>query len=536
MTLTRKHTYLSFILLTALVTGSSCKKDFETLNAPWNQPTKASVPELFNGILSSLPLTAGEQSVFNAWLYPITQQAIIVSGSYPFNNASEPAWDNYYAALGTYRILQDSIAARKDTANMNNVNAMLKTIMAYKTIKATNYYGNMPYSTAGRVAQLQSKAFNATYDNQQDIYASVLADLKWAVDNLSTASTQYSVGGYDTFLGGDIALWKKFANSLRLRVAVTMYNKNTTLATTQITDALSKPLLADGENIGIWPSKTPGLTLEWREWSFSANCYLRMGTTMWNLMSSSNDTTGAGIFDPRAKIFYETDNDSDWVAFPQNPSGAATEGGAPYDKAARYSGQNANWYDKGAGCIYSPVNLYFEQDKNYIPELMLTAAEVHFLKAEVYNRGLGVTANAATAQTEYNAGVTASLNCWTSIAYNSPVWLMNKPTAATATPTQVSTLLAKVAYDLTSSSNALKQIYAQEWIDMYRQPWDAWTLLRRTGGATPMSSTNTAYYTANYGVYNRFTYPDNEVSYNHANWLSATGGTDLASSKIWIMP
>ena len=531
--MTSIHKNISLILLAALVCCSSCKKNFETINSPWNQPTTASIPELFNGLISSLPLTAGEQSVFNAWLYPITQQGMITSGSYPFNNASDPAWTNYYAALGNYRLVQSQISASADSAKMTNVSAMLKTIMAYKTIKTTNYFGNMPYTNAGKAPIENSKAFTSNYDNQADIYTSVLADLKWAVDNFSTATTQFSLGNYDTFLGNDIAMWKKFANSLRLRVAITMYNKNSTAAGPQITEALGKPLLADGDNIGLWPTKIPGLKFEWREWSFTANCYLRMGSTMWELMSSTNATDGSGIFDPRAKIFFETNNAGNWAAYPQNPtSSTPTEGGAPYDKSVRYT----NWPNKGAACIYSPFNLYFEQDMSYIPELMITAAEVHFLKAEAYNRGLGVTANAVTAKTEYDAGVTASLHFWTSIAYNSPVWSVNKPAAATATAAQVTTLLTNVAYNAGSPATALKQIYAQEWIDMYRQPWDAWTLLRRTGGATPMSSVNAAYYTANFGVYNRFTYPDNEVSYNHANWLSATGGTDLASSKIWIMP
>lgn len=531
--MTPVRSYIPLALLAALICFSGCKKNFETLNAPWNQPTTASIPELFNGIISSLPLTAGEQSVFNAWLYPITQQGMITAGSYPYNNASEPAWTNYYTTLGNYRVLQSRISSSADSAKMTNVSAMLKTIMAYKTIKTTNYYGNMPYSNAGKAPIENSKAFASNYDNQSDIYTAVLADLKWAVDNLTVSSTQYSVGNYDTFLGSDIAMWRKFANSLRLRVAVTMYNKNNALAATHITEALSKPLLADGDNIGLWPSKIAGLSLEWREWSFSANCYLRMGSTMWGLMSSTNAADGSGIFDPRAKIFFETNNAGSWAAYPQNPtSSTPTEGGAPYDKSVRYT----NWPNKGAACIYSPFNLYFEKDLTYIPELMLTAAEVHFLKAEVYNRGMGVTANAATAKTEYEAGVTASLNFWTGIAYNSSVWVVNKPASATATGTQVSTLLGNVAYDLVTPANALKQIYAQEWIDMFRQPWDAWTLLRRTGGATPMSAANAAYYTANFGVYNRFPYPDNEVSYNHDNWLAATGGTDLPATKIWIMP
>jgi hypothetical protein len=347
----RQTIYLLF-LATLLLCGA-CKKNFETLNAPWNQPPTASIPELFNAVVSSLPLTAGEQSVFNAWIYPITQQGMITSGSYAYLNARDAAWNNYYNTLGNYRLLESRIAASEDVSSMNNVYAMLKTIMAYKTIKTTNYFGSMPYSNAGKVAVAGPTSFKASYDSQADIYAAVLTDLKWAVDNLSTASTQYSVGNYETFLKNDIAMWVKFANSLRLRVAITMYDKNTTLAATHITEALSKPLLADGENIGLWPTRIPGLKFEWREWSFSANCYLRMGSTMWGLMSANNNTDGSGIFDPRVKIFFETNNAGTWAAYPQNPTTSTpTEGGAPYHQD-RY----ADWTKKGAANIYSPFNL-----------------------------------------------------------------------------------------------------------------------------------------------------------------------------------
>jgi hypothetical protein len=311
-----------------------------------------------------------------------------------------------------------------------------------------------------------------------------------------------------------------------------MYDKDNSLAAAQISDALNKPLLDDGEDIGLWPSQIPGLQFQWRQWSFSANCYLRMGSTMWNLMSSNNNTDGSGIFDIRSNIFFEPNNAGEWASYPQNPTTSTpSEGGAPYSTA-----RSNDWSNKGVSCIYSPINLYFEQDLNYIPELMLTAAQVHFLKAEAYNRGLGVTASAANAQTEYNAGITASLNMWKSIAYNSSVWTVNKPSSATATATEINAVLTNpvTAYNVGSSSDALKQIYAQLWIDQFRQPWDAWTLLRRTGGQTPMSPDNAQYYLNNFAIYNRFVYPDNEVSYKTDNWQAETGGTDMNTSKIWI--
>ena len=114
--------------------------------------------------------------------------------------------------------------------------------------------------------------------------------------------------------------------------------------------------------------------------------------------------------------------------------------------------------------------------------------------------------------------------------------MVNKPNSATASAASIDALQTNptIAYDLNNSDHALRQIYAQLWIDLYRQPWDAWLLLRRTGGETPMSPDNTSFYSNNFGKYNRFVYPDNESSYNNVNWKAATGGNDQNTTKIWI--
>ncbi|MBN9383118.1 MAG: SusD/RagB family nutrient-binding outer membrane lipoprotein [Chitinophagaceae bacterium] len=517
-------------LIITVIALASCKKNFESINTPPQGATANATPMVYNAIVSSLPISAGEYSVLNSWIYPITQQGIVVGGSYNFDNAKLAVWQNYYQTLANYRLMQHRIDTSANPSAMNNFYAMLKTLMAYKTFKTTNYYGDMPYSQAGYAPLLQDSGFKAAFDKQSDIYDSVLTDLKWAVDHFTNDASQFSVGSYETFLNNNISLWAKFANSLRLYVAVTLYDKNSALAATHITDALSKPLLADGDDIGLWPAKISGLQFQWRQWSFSANCYLRMGTTMWDLMSSNDSTNGHGIFDLRARIFFEANDSAQWAAYPQNPNNAPSEGGAPYNPV-RFT----KWDSLGTGCIYSPFNLYFEQDLTSIPELMLTSAQVHFIKAEIYNRGLGVTASTAIAMAEYNAGIAASLNMWKSIAFNSNVWLVNKPGAATATPGEISAVQNSTvaAYDMANATHALSQIYAQLWIDQYRQPWDAWLLLRRTGGKTPMSTDNTQYYNANYSTYQRFVYPDEELSYNTDNW-NAAGSIKDNKVKLWI--
>ncbi len=528
-----KHSkkYIILLLGGSIFLGA-CKKNFEEINTPPKDATDASTPQIFNAIVSSLPLGAGEQSVFNSWIYPITQQAIITSGAYPYDNAKAEVWTNYYTTLANYHLIESRIAEAGSPSSMNNLYAMLKTIMAYKTFKVTNYYGDMPYTSGGYAPLKGADYYKAPYDKQADIYTAILNDLTWAVDNFSSDASQFSVGSSETLFKNDVALWKKFANSLRLYIAATVYDKNQSLAAQTITDALSKPLLEDGDNVGIWPSETPGLQFQWRQWSFSDNCYLRMGSTMWDLMSADNNTTGSGIFDPRCKIFFEPNNNGEWAAYPQNPTTATpTEGGAPYNK-----NRFTSWADKGGSCIYSPVNLYFEQDITYIPELILTAAQIHLIKAEIYNRGMGVAASATSAASEYYKGIEASVNMWKGIAFNSSTWAEGKPTSATASPAELTALETnpKIVYNAANVSAGLAQIYAQLWIDQFRQPWDAWLLLRRTGGLTPMSASNTQYYSNNFGTYHRFVYPDDEANYNRANWSAATGGTDANTTKLWI--
>jgi len=367
------------------------------------------------------------------------------------------------------------------------------------------------------------------------IYLACLADLQWAVNNFNaTDPKQYSLGTNDLVLLNNIPQWIEFANSLRLRIAVTMYDKDQADATTQITDALSKPLLdADGTNVGLYPgTNIPKMDLGARQYSFGTECRLRMGTTMWHLMSSTNAEDGSGIFDPRCTIFFEPNNDTLWNPFPQNPTTSTPpEGGDPYNPQ-----RDNDWADKngnnGTVNLYADFNYYWARDVN-IPELFMTTAEVHFIKAEIYARGLGVAANTGTAQTEYTAGATASVNFWTNQAINSQVWVVNKPTGLP----DLTAFFANpiVAFDAADpTGHGLQQIYAQEWIDMFRQPWEAWTLLKRTGGQTPMDSTNAAGYTQTYGNYNRYQYPGSEQTYNYTNWYAETKGNDLVSTKIWI--
>lgn len=532
-----KKIFIAILPLSLLV--SSCTKDYQELNATHDKPSSTTVGPLMNGIINTLFLKWQEQaSVHNDYYYVVTQLAAGTSVSgYVLSNGVNDIWNDYYSTLQNINLVQDKINAVSDKESMNNIQAILYILKAYKAFRVTDQFGDIPYFKAGLAYHGDPNSFRVAYDPQQAIYDSLLTDLKWAVDNIKTdanpttgAGNAYeSLGTFDTFFKGNMTKWLKFANALRLRQAMLMVEKDPATATPVIQDAITggKPLVENGEDIAMWPASLGGIDLGGRWWSFSSGGtgFARMSSTMWNMVSDNN--TDAGIFDPRAKLFVEPNQAGKW---------------APYTIGVS-TGDNVNAYISATdpslknNCIYSPFNWYLIRDNWYIPEEMLSASEVHFLKAEAYARGLGVTQNLSTAETEYKAGISASVNFWYNIAHNTNDATENWSAVAPAPPnnTQMNTLFSnpKVKFSGTAE-DAVKKIYAQEWLSFFRQPWLAFNLWRRTG-ATPTDPASNP--SATYKTFYRLPYAQDEAVNNTDNFnaqIEKIGG-NTSDIKVWWM-
>ena len=518
---------------------SSCTKDFQDLNASHDKPSSTTIAPLVNGLISTLFLKGQEQaSLHNDYYYVSTQLAATTSVSgYVLDNGVNDVWNDYYSTLQNINLIQNKIDAATDKESMANIKAILYILRAYKTFRVTDQFGDIPYFNAGKAFSGNAANFRVAYDPQQLIYDSLLNDLKWAVNNINTAASPVtsaghpyeSLGSFDTFFGGNMIKWQKFANSLRLRQAMQMVEKDPTTAAPIIQDVLSgsKPLVEEGEDVAMWPKTLGGYDLWVRWWSISSGGagFLRMSSTMWNMVSDNN--TDAGIFDPRAKLFVEPNQANTWAAYTIGTS----------------TGDNVNAYISGTdptnknGALYSPLNWYLIRDEWYIPEVILSAAEVHFLKAEAYARGLGVGQNLATSETEYKAGITSSVNFWYGIAANTNNVTENWSAVAPAPPTtsQMNALFAnpKVAFT-GSNDDATKKIYAQEWLSYFRQPWLAFNLWRRTA-ATPVDPASNP--SATFKTFYRLPYAQDEAVNNTDNFnaqLTKIGG-NTSDIKVWWM-
>ena len=532
------------LFLILVISLASCRKDFEEINSDPNSFTTASDGSLFNEVISTLQPGWNEQFyVNNEILYKQTQMAALTKEEWGnLALGTEEIWGNYYGALPEIRELESRFSKYDTTAGVLNMKAMLKITKAMKTFKVTDLFGDIPFSMAGFGFQ-NLEFLRPRFDKQRDIYLALLDDLKWADENIDATAPLVepykSFIGFDRLFQGDMKMWRKLANSLRLRHAMRMAEKEPVIAGGIISDVIenNKPVLVGYsftgpvlESVCLWPAAI-GFKNESLVWSFSEHKNLRMGSNIWHLFSSNDSTSGTGIFDPRACIFFETNNKSEWAPYPQIPEATTpSEGGIPYASQRDVEG---SFSIKGETCLYSPFNYFIIADINYMPIVLFTGAEIHFLKAEAYFRGIGVAMNKDFADNEYMNGINSSVGWWMKTAENSklPGSGMTFPeTIGIPKGLNASSVMNQYgSWNAKTEEEKLEFIYTQWMLDAFRQPWEAYALARRTG-KTPHEGPVISHY--------RLPYPPSEVEYNSANCAQAISsqGGDGSGIKIWWIP
>nr|NQU94480.1 SusD/RagB family nutrient-binding outer membrane lipoprotein [Bacteroidota bacterium] len=528
-----KKITIGIIVFCSLLTIISCEKDFGDLNKNPYYPTETSVGPLFNTVVSSLRLGWDEQMyVHNEVLYKQTQLAALTSEAWSnLSIGTENIWGGYYSALAHIRDIERRLEEMEDPErpdSLNNVRGMIKIILAYRTFRVADLFGDMPFFDAGRGFE-GTEYLRPKFDTQEDIYLYLLDELKWASENMSTQTetpsggTYYSIAAYDHLFGGNIDRWIKFANSLRLRHAMRISDKKPELAAEIILDIVENnlPVITPGEDVLMTPADQGWIKYS-SGWAFREHKHLRMGSNIWNQMADSDTNDGSGFFDRRAFIFFETNNENKWVAYPQIPdANTPPAGGIPYQEH-----RDLNYSIKGDDNIYSPLNYYLIKDENTIPEIILTGQEYHFIMAEAYFRGIGLPFDEEMGMDEYFVGVIASMEFWDNIHANSSMWVYMDPHYGPSTPNPYN--VANLIYMLETLEERMDLMYAQRWIDLFRQPWEAFSVTRRSG-RTPREGDPLNYF--------RLPYPPSEVENNPTNWQvqSAKMGGDLNTVKVWWM-
>lgn len=523
--------YSSILLLSLIFSFTACDKGFEELNTNPLAPTEVNYEAIFNELCNSLRLGWNRQLfLHNEVLYDVTELGVVTAQTFGNVDAgAEDVWTNYYTALSNARRLKENLdqLSFNDLAAGELAKAQINILMAYKTFQVIDLFGSIPYSEAGQ-AYSESGIVRPVYDNEKDIYLSVLNDLIAASDFLINAGDKTEdgnpylrFGSHDALFQDNLDRWTKFSNSLQLKYLLRIADREPSLVNDRIAHMLEQgyTFINPGEDVLMRPI-AQGWSNEGLNWSFREHNKIRMGSTFWNFLTQDGE-----IIDPRLAIFCETNNADEWIPFPQvSTDNTAQSGGAPYDKDVR----DNVYSNKGEGNIYSSFNFYLVRDEDNIPEIIMTAAEVKFLFAELFLRGIGTAKDESIANFRYQEGMLASMDFWQEQVQLCAIWENQPPLFSTGMMFDVTEHPKYKFVFGDDENNNLAKIYQQRWVDYFRQPWEAFNLLRQTELLPREKPLNQFY---------RFRYPQSESSFNSENYsqqVSAMGG-DETNVKLWWM-
>ena len=363
----------------------------------------------------------------------------------------------------------------------------------------TNTFGDVPYSQA-LAGDSVGSTLTPTYDTQQSIYTDMFKQLDDASKALTGASN--SLGNADPIYAGDPAAWQKFANSIRLRLAMQIVNVDPATANTQIQAARTAPG-------GVFTSNADNAQLNWpgdgvynNPWSdnFAGRDDHRMSQTFMNLL--------LGLNDARITVFATpaTQDTTVSAAFPNYagmPNGLVQATAQPYFNDTSRPGL----------IFWPPANLAAVSGGTgkTTPTFVMTYAEVSFILAEAANRGIGGVA-ASDAATDYANGIQASFDQW---GVTMPAGYMTQ---------------SSVAY--TPGTPGLVLIDQQEWIALFTDGGTTWSLWRRTCVPNTVKPGPNAITSI---IPRRFEYSPTEYQVNQSQLSAAVArqGPDLLTTPMW---
>jgi hypothetical protein len=478
------------ILISFITLFASCSDDFGGMNEDTKNPTITSPEFLFTNaektMVDQVTSTSVNFNVFRLYAQQWTEVQYPQETQYDLTGRTIPDrhWATYYRdVLRDFKEAKSLLLTQKANYTgapeglvvFDNKIAIIDILSSYSYSILVDTFGDVPYSEALDIdGHPQPK-----YDDAQTIYKDLIAVLTAASHKLDQSAPSYDAA--DLIFGGDTAKWAKFANSLRLRLAINMYDVDNTYASAQALAAQADGLIlvsTDGAYMPYTTNTTNNNPLYLDLVASGRDDFLPANTFV-NKMNSLSDPR-------RAKYFTEF------------PAG---------------SGQYK-------GGVYGTVNVYGDfshltatiKDPVY-PGVLFTYSEVEFLLAEAVERGIAV---GGTAASHYNAAITASLNDWG------------------VDSGDIATYLARpdVAY-ATATGTWQQKIGEQAWISYFNRGFEAWTSYRRLDFPALVAPPVT------FGditeVPKRYSYPGIEQTLNAANLEAAVAklGNNNVTTKIF---
>jgi hypothetical protein len=477
---------LAAAALAALALGAAgCDQGLTDLNRNPNQPETAAAEYLFtNAVEAAVGRATGSGlnlDLTGLWVQHYSESRFSEEDKYIVGESPISGhWTGFYAGP-----LQDlnEVVAKGQAEGRPNIQAMGMIMRAWTFHVVTDLWGDVGYSQALRLRDDPQSGNFVEYDPQSEIYAGLLTELRSAAGMLTASGAR--MGAADLLYRGDTEQWRRFANSLRLRMAMRMSDVAPGPAAAEFADALSDGVFtSNADNAVLWY-----LANGTNEHPIYA--YESIPRVDHHISKTLVDSLNS-LMDPR-------------LPFYAKPTAAGTYRGDVHGSDA----------DVALNTI-SRVGEWFARAD--APSYVMTYAEVLFLQAEAAARGW-ITGDAAAL---YRAAIRAHM---TQFNIQGDAFSDIPATAIDAYLNQ-----PKVAYA------GLPSIGLQKWIALYGNGPEAYAEWRRTGYPALAPGPNAA---NDRLIPRRLRYPVAEQSLNTAALNEATqrqGGAGLNDHVWWDKP
>jgi hypothetical protein len=229
----KKIIYISVLLLIMGI-PYSCTDDFDKTNTDPNRVYDADPDYVFPGIVYK---SMNAYARANHRLFHMLSNYVANWNEQKDTEDMSSHFEDFYVkSLVDLGKLEKTYVSEKPTANVSYILMTWKAYMYYIMVSS---WGGLPMSDVNPM-ELQART-SYKYDKQEDMYKNILELLDKAVDGFDPNGDKLM---RDPLLRGsdgksDIDKWRKFANSLRLNIALTIQNMDAQLAEQHIRKALT---------------------------------------------------------------------------------------------------------------------------------------------------------------------------------------------------------------------------------------------------------------------------------------------------------
>ncbi len=517
---------ITISLLTGLMFTASCKDGFEEVNTdPISTPNALPQQLLAPALVGTLMPNMIRNRDFNNELMQVTvnqSDADAAVFRYEYRNTiSDYLWNNWYIQITNYKDLY-TIADQPLTLN-NSYKGISLICQSWIYSMMTDTYGDIPYFESNQGA---NQLFEPKFDEQRDIYLDIFSKLEEAntllITNTAIASNS------DPIFNGNISKWRKFGNSLYLRLLLRVSGKAEVSANAiaKIKDIVD----TNTANYPIMTSNDDSAILRWT----GVGVYISPYQTNVRVQD---------FRDPAIASFF-IDNLRDW-ADPRID--ISTYGTAGVNRWGITQGSNGfagipSGYIPGTGApkqsdFYSADERTASLQRDPLTGMIMTFAELQFILAETAAKGW----ISGSAENYYKSGVLFSITQWLPLWPNATSSGVAPSPAITITDPVFNKYLtdAELNWDNNLPINApqgndskMEKIHLQKYYSMFLADMQQWFEYRRTGHPFLPKGPGLR----NGGVIPaRMSYPVYVQSANPTNYKNAVAiqGADAISTQVW---